>query len=132
MSGKQLGGTEAKIKEENQFSVNKIRAVLNNPKIKRRNNALKPDEVDEAIILRTESIQILTLRSQWSDIFKVAYITILVFEIILTIFVGTNVINVEKKEVFFNIIIGTGMVNLLTMPLIVAKFLFGKDSLFKK
>lgn len=77
-----------------------------------------------------EKKNILRMRDRWSTIFLITILSILIFEIIVTILVGAGCLKYED-EWFIRIIITFGFADILAMPLIVTKFLFpvnGKDS----
>lgn len=74
-----------------------------------------------------EKEDVIKMRQEWSALFKLIVIVILIFEIGLTVFVGFGWLNFQD-EWFLRIIIFGGFAQLLIMPYTVATFLFNKNS----
>lgn len=71
---------------------------------------------------------IIQLRREWSSLFKVIVWIVLLFEILLTVAVGTQLL-VFEDEWFLRIIISGGIAQILAMPILVTQFLFSQNSL---
>ena len=88
-------------------------------------------ESDNARLKIIELQAIIDMRKEWSKLFKMVVVAVLLFEIILTIFVGYGWFVFEDSW-FLRIIIVSGFAQILTMPYTITRFLFGKGSLNNK
>ena len=74
-----------------------------------------------------ERIEIMEMRGQWSEFFKWLVGSILVFEILLAVLVGTRLFQFND-EWFLRIIVIGGFTQILSMPYALTKFLFNTES----
>ncbi len=88
-------------------------------------------ELKKLELRNLELHDVIQLRRSWSTIFKGIVVSVFLFEILLTVFVGLNWLK-YKDEWFLRIIILGGIAQILAMPVLVTQFLFNTQSPLSK
>lgn len=125
---------------DNSYTLKSIKELLSNINSERK--SITPTEIysneDEIKIermrveldtLHSSRQQIMKLRARWSYFILLLLLLIVLYEAILVVLIGLDILVFVDYEWLIEIVIGGSIAQILGLPIIVAKFLFNPKSL---